>query len=228
MKISDNLNNVMDRINEAAYRCGRTAEDIQIVAVTKNVDSNTIMNAINLGIKNIGENRVQELKTKYELIRQPVKWHFIGTLQSNKVKYIVDKVDLIHSLDRLSLAEELNKRGKKIDREIPVLVQVNVSKESTKSGVFEEDLFLFMDKIARFEYIKIKGLMTIAPYTSNEESVRPYFSRLRELFEEAKEQKYANADIQYLSMGMTNDFEIAIEEGSNMLRLGRAIFGDRI
>lgn len=228
MNIKDNLANVIERIGEAAYKSGRNPHEINLVAVTKNVDSNIIMKSIDLGVTNIGENRVQEFRAKYDTIAKPVNWHFIGNLQSNKVKYIVDKVDLVHSLDRSSLAKELNKRGKGIDRIVPVLVQVNISKESTKSGIFEEEIFSFMDSIADFKYIEIKGLMTIAPHTTNIESVRPYFSRMRELFEKVKDQQYKNVDMKYLSMGMTNDFEVAIEEGANIVRVGRAIFGNRV
>lgn len=228
MSIKDNLNDVMDRISDAAYRCGRDIDEIDIVAVTKNVDAYTIIESVDLGINHIGENRAQEFKEKYDIIKKPVKWHFIGTLQTNKVKYVIDKVDLIHSLDRLSLAKELDKRGKRIDRVIPVLVQINISKESTKSGIHEEDLFKFMDTIAGFEFIKVKGFMTIAPNTSDSKEVGSCFSRLRRLSDSVKKQGYENTEIQYLSMGMTNDFEIAIQEGANMLRIGRAIFGDRI
>lgn len=227
MNIKDNLNSVIERINEAAYRSGRNPDEINLVAVTKNIDSNIIMESIDLGITNIGENRVQELRAKYDKITKPVNWHFIGSLQSNKVKHIVDKVELIHSLDRISLAKELNKRGKGIDRIIPVLVQVNISKESTKSGIYKEDMFAFMDSIAAFEYIKIEGLMTIAPHTTDIESVRPFFVEMRDLFERVQEQQYDNVNMKYLSMGMTNDFEVAIEEGANIVRIGRAIFGDR-
>lgn len=228
MDIEKNLNNVLDRVNKAANRSGRNVDDIHIVAVTKNVDIKDILEAINLGIRNIGENRAQELREKYRLIKQPVNWHFIGRLQSNKVKYIVDKVALIHSLDRLSLAKELDKRGRKIDRIVPVLVQVNIAKEPTKGGVLEEEVFPFIEQISNLKNIKIKGFMTIAPHTSNEEKLRTCFSRLRELYESVNKKQYKNVDMQYLSMGMTNDFEIAIEEGSNMIRIGRALFGERI
>lgn len=228
MNIENNLNNVFERIDKAAYRAGRNPNEIDLVAVTKYVDSNIIMKAIDLGVVNIGENRVQELMRKYDEVVKPANWHFIGGLQSNKVKYIVDKVDLIHSLDRLSLAKEINKRGKAIDRIIPVLVQVNISKEPTKSGVFEEDIFSFMDSITDFEYIKVKGLMTMAPHTTDMEKTRPYFARMRNLSEKISEQKYANINMEYLSMGMTNDFEVAIEEGANIIRIGRAIFDGRM
>ncbi len=228
MGIERNFKYVLDRVNEVACRCGRDADDINIVAVTKNVDVKNILDAIDLGIHNIGENRVQEFRAKYELIEEPVNWHFIGNLQSNKVKYIVDKVALVHSLDRMSLATELDKRGRKVDRIIPTLVQVNVSEESTKGGVLEEELFPFIEAISNFEYIRVKGFMTIAPHTSDEGKIRSCFSRLRELYEDVNERQYKNVDMQYLSMGMTNDFEIAIEEGSNMIRIGRALFGDRM
>lgn len=224
MNIKDNYNQVLDRVNDAAHRAGRSPDEIKIVAVTKSVDSATISQALDLGIVDIGENRVQELESKYVEIGRPANWHFIGRLQSNKVRHIADKVELIHSLDRMSLAEEIDKRGRNINRKIPVLIQVNVAKESTKAGIFEEEIFTFLDSIANLEYVEVKGIMTMAPHLTDIQKTRPYFARLRGLAEDIQSRRYENISMEYLSMGMTNDFEIAIEEGANLLRIGRAIF----
>jgi len=225
MDIRYNVERVLDRVAEAALRAGRAPQDVTVVAVTKTVDVARIMEAINAGIKHIGENRVQEFVKKHDFIPAGIKRHLIGTLQTNKVKYIVDKVDLIHSLDRVSLAKELNKRAG--ERIIPVLIQVNISRESTKSGIFEEDLESFIEQLQSLDRIRVKGLMTIAPLLSDPEAARPYFARLKELFDGIKERRYPHIDMEYLSMGMTNDFEVAIEEGANIVRIGRAIFGER-
>lgn len=225
MDIRYNVERVLDRVAEAALRAGRAPQDVTVVAVTKTVDVARIMEAINAGIKHIGENRVQEFVKKHDFIPAGIKRHLIGTLQTNKVKYIVDKVDLIHSLDRVSLAKELNKRAG--ERIIPVLIQVNISRESTKSGIFEEDLESFIEQLQSLDHIRVKGLMTIAPLLSDPEAARPYFARLKKLFDRIKERRYPHIDMEYLSMGMTNDFEVAIEEGANIVRIGRAIFGER-
>lgn len=227
MDIQYNVKKVMERVAEVAYKANRSPEGVTVVAVTKTVDVGRIMEAINAGIRHIGENRVQEFVKKHEFIPADVKRHLIGTLQTNKVKYIIDKVDLIHSLDRLSLAKELDKRAAAVNRVVPVLIQVNVSKEVTKSGIYEEEVESFIKQLEPFEHIRVKGLMTIAPLSSDPESVRPYFARLKELFEKIKEREYRHIDMEYLSMGMTNDFEVAIEEGANIIRIGRAIFGER-
>lgn len=225
MDIRYNVERVLDRVAEAALRAGRAPQDVTVVAVTKTVDVARIMEAINAGIKHIGENRVQEFVKKHDFIPAGIKRHLIGTLQTNKVKYIVDKVDLIHSLDRISLAKELNKRAG--ERIIPVLIQVNISREPTKSGIFEEDLESFIEQLQSLDRIRVKGLMTIAPLLSDPEAARPYFARLKKLFDRIKERRYPHIDMEYLSMGMTNDFEVAIEEGANIVRIGRAIFGER-
>ena len=224
MSIESNLKYVNDRIAKAAIKSGRDANDIQLVAVTKTIDIQTILTSIDLGIYNIGENRVQELQGKYQNIDRDINWHFIGRLQSNKVKDIADKVALIHSLDRLSLAKEINRRGRIIDRQVPVLVQVNISKEATKAGVYEEDIIRFLDNIGSFKFLKVEGIMTMAPHVLDVEKTRPYFARMQKLFQSLSDQNYPNVDMNYLSMGMTNDFEVAIEEGANMVRIGRAIY----
>lgn len=203
-------------------------DDITMVAVTKTVDIDKINEAIALGITDIGENKVQEIQRKYEQIGKKVKWHMIGHLQSNKVKYIIDKVEMIHSLDRMSLAKEVQKRAGEHDILVNVLVQVNIAEEDSKFGLKKEDVIPFIKSIEKFNRIKIKGLMTIAPYVENPEEVRFVFKDLKKIFEEIKGMNLINTDMKYLSMGMTNDYEVALEEGANIIRIGTGIFGKRV
>jgi len=197
------------------------------VAVTKTVDVATIEEAIGLGITDIGENRVQELREKIEAIGEGVNYHLIGHLQTNKVKYIIDKVKLIHSLDRLSLVKELDKRARQRQLVIDTLVQVNVAEEESKFGLKVEEVLPFIEEVLKYENIRIRGLMTIAPYTDDEALLRKIFRTMYKLKEDISKRKYENLTMDYLSMGMTNDYKIAIEEGSNMIRVGSAIFGAR-
>lgn len=197
------------------------------MAVTKTVDVATIEEAIGLGITDIGENRVQELREKIEAIGEGVNYHLIGHLQTNKVKYIIDKVKLIHSLDRLSLVKELDKRARQRQLVIDTLVQVNVAEEESKFGLKVEEVLPFIEEVLKYENIRIRGLMTIAPYTDDEALLRKIFRTMYKLKEDISKRKYENLTMDYLSMGMTNDYKIAIEEGSNMIRVGSAIFGAR-
>ncbi len=171
---------------------------------------------------------MQEIEAKYDKIKGNVRWHMIGHLQSNKVKYIIDKISLIHSLDRKSLAKEIQKRAEQIDLIAEVLVQVNVSREETKFGLKVEETIPFIESLRNYKNIKVKGLMTMAPHDDDIEKTRPVFKRLKELSEEIKAKNYENVDIEYLSMGMTNDYKIALEEGANLVRVGTGIFGERI
>ncbi len=198
------------------------------MAVTKTVDTDRINEAIALGITDIGENKVQEIQSKYDHINKNVKWHMIGHLQSNKVKYIIDKVEMIHSLDRMSLAKEIQSRAEEHNIFVNALVQVNIAEEDSKFGLKKEEVIPFIESIKKFDRIKIKGLMTIAPFSEDPEEVRFVFKDLKKLFEEIKECNMINADMEYLSMGMTNDYEIALEEGANIIRIGTGIFGKRI
>ncbi len=186
-----------------------------------------INEAIELGINNIGENRVQELIKKYDIIGNRINYHMIGHLQSNKVKYIIDKVCLIHSLDRLSLAKELDKRAKMNNLTINALLQVNVAEEESKYGLKMDEVIPFLEKILEYDSIKIKGLMTIAPFTENPEEVRWVFRELRKLSQKIDAKAYEGVEMNTLSMGMTNDYEIAIEEGATMIRVGTGLFGKR-
>ncbi|MGI6538699.1 MAG: YggS family pyridoxal phosphate-dependent enzyme [Caldicoprobacterales bacterium] len=228
MELKLNLVRIREMIQRALYVAGRNQDDVTLIGVTKTIDVSTIKHAVNLGLTDLGENRVQELVTKYNSLKhENLRWHMIGRLQRNKVKYIVDKVSLIHSLDRLSLAKEINKEASKINREIPVLIQVNPANEKTKNGLPIEEVAPFIETIYNLKYIKVKGLMLIAPLTNDPETIRPYFRITSQLFNSIKEYNYPHVDMKYLSMGMTNDFVTAIEEGSNMVRIGTGIFGKR-
>ncbi|MCT4621362.1 MAG: YggS family pyridoxal phosphate-dependent enzyme [Marinisporobacter sp.] len=224
--IEKNIKELRKEIDEICSEIGRNPEEIQLIAVTKTVDHERINEAIGAGAKDIGENKVQEIMEKYDVVSN-VNWHMIGHLQTNKVKYIIDKVKLIHSVDRMSLAEEINKRAKQHGKIMDVLVQVNVANEETKFGLASNEVFEFFEKIQALEYIRVKGLMTIAPYEENPEAVRKYFKMLKELFEEIKTKQFPRVEMKYLSMGMTNDFKVAIEEGANIIRVGTGIFGRR-
>ena len=195
------------------------------MAVTKTATMGQIEEAINAGVKIIGENRVQDAKEKYQILTAGIEWHLIGHLQTNKVKYAVEIFNCIHSVDSIKLAQEIDKRSKQFGKIMDVLVEVNVSGEESKYGIKPEEVKPFIKNISEFLRIKVRGLMTIAPIVKDKEEVRPYFRKLRELSKEIKSKNIENVKMDYLSMGMTEDFEIAIEEGANMVRIGRGIFG---
>lgn len=226
MNISQNLNEVFKNIENAAIRSGRKRDDIILVAVSKTHPVEAVLEAQNYGINVFGENKVQELLEKYDKIPD-AKWHLIGHLQRNKVKYIIDKLEMIHSLDSIELAAEINKRAEKIKKVMPVLIQINIGKEESKSGIFEEDIYSFMEGVSGFSNILVSGIMTIPPATDNKDKTREYFKRMKEIFDKIKVNNYGNFDIKYLSMGMSGDYEIAIEEGANIVRVGTGIFGSR-
>lgn len=221
-----NLAIVSRRISEAARRAGRDPAQVQLVAVTKTVPVEKIKRVVECGVKQLGENRVQELMDKIPLLPQGVKWHMIGHLQRNKVKYLIGRVSMIQSLDRWSLAEEIQKRAEKQGTSVSALVQVNVAGEETKYGLEVAEVKDFLEAVSSLNFIRVRGLMTIAPYTEDAEEVRPVFRKLRHLAMEIST-SVPGVRLDYLSMGMTNDFEVAVEEGSNMLRIGSAIFGPR-
>ncbi|WP_343231733.1 YggS family pyridoxal phosphate-dependent enzyme [Tissierella simiarum] len=227
ISIKDNLLAIEENIEKALIKSGRKDDKVELIAVTKTIDVDRIQEAINLGITNIGENRVQELEKKIEVIGGKVDYHMIGHLQTNKVKYIVPKVKMIHSLDRLSLAKELNKRANMNSLTINALIEVNVAEEESKFGLKIQEVVPFIEEVLKFKNIRVKGLMTIAPYTENVESIRYVFKELYKLKEDISRRNYENLSMDYLSMGMTNDYEVAIEEGSNMIRIGTGIFGTR-
>ncbi len=226
--ISDNIGNIMANIKNICNNKGKDYNDITVIGVTKTIELERIKEAIDLGIKDIGENKVQEIMDKYENIKDIASIHLIGHLQSNKVKYIIDKVKLIHSVDSLSLMKEINKRAIKAEIIANVLIQVNVAEEDSKFGIRMEEVENFLIGASQYSNIKIKGLMTIAPFTENPEDVRFVFRALKEKFDKLSNEEYKNVEMQYLSMGMTNDYYIALEEGSNMVRIGTGIFGKRV
>lgn len=225
--IQVNIADIKEEIKQICHSCGRNPEDITLVVVTKTVDPERINYAVDCGVSNLGENKVQEIMDKYETVSKNIKWHLIGHLQTNKVKYIIDKVELIHSVDSIKLAEEISKRAERYDITKDVLVQINVAEEETKFGIGLEEAVNFVKSISAFDNIRIKGLMTIAPYSENPEGVRLVFRQLREKFDELSQMNLPNTEMKYLSMGMSNDYRIAIEEGANMIRIGTAIFGKR-
>lgn len=223
-KIINNLNDVRYRIEQACVRSGRTPGDVLLVAVSKTVDIDAVRIAHEAGINDFGENRVQELNRKFEALPD-LKWHMIGRLQTNKVKDVVGQVELIHSLDRWKLAEELNKRAKILDINVSALLQVNIAGEEQKAGVAPSDVDAFLDSVGSLPNLKIEGFMTMAPFAEdNIESVRPVFRELYKLSQELKRREYYNVSLKYLSMGMSQDYEVAIEEGANIVRVGTAIF----
>jgi hypothetical protein len=224
--VGENYLEVKRRVAEAAKRSGRNPEDVMLIAVSKTKTVEEIMPAVEAGANILGENKVQEVMAKYDSIKN-VKWHLIGHLQTNKVKYIIDKVSMIHSVDSLKLATEISKRAVQAGVVMDVLVEVNIGAEESKSGVAPEEAEKLCVDISSLEGIKVKGLMTVAPFVENPQDTRVYFRKMNKLFVDIKDKKYDNIDMMYLSMGMTNDFEVAIEEGANIVRVGTAIFGAR-
>ncbi len=225
--LRQNIIDIKSRIKVAAEKSGRNPEDIQLVAVTKNFPPEVVQKAVDNGLVLLGENRVQEARNKIELVKGNVKWHLIGHLQRNKVKMSIDMFSMIQSMDSLSLAKEIQKRAEQAEQIIDVLVQVNIGREKTKYGIDPTDTESFIEKVALFPNLKVRGLMAIAPFKQNPEEVRPYFRHLKSIFESIKQKSIKNVDMNYLSMGMSNDFEVAIEEGANMVRIGTGIFGAR-
>lgn len=225
--IKGNTDAVVQRINAAAARAGRDPSDIRLIGVTKTVDPDRIKAAYDCGIKDFGENRVQELCKKADILDINCNWHLIGHLQTNKVKYIIDKVGLIHSLDSFELAKEISRRAENAGRVIDVLVQVNVADEDSKFGIRPDEAIGFVKEVSRLGNIRVKGLMTIAPLCDDPEDVRWVFAGLGKLRIDISRENIDNVDMACLSMGMSNDFEVAIEEGSNMVRIGTALFGKR-
>lgn len=226
--IEENIIDINNRINEICKISSRNPQEIRIIGVTKTVNVLDIKEAIKHGISSVGENKVQEIREKYDDISELIEWHMIGHLQTNKVKYIIDKVDLIQSLDSIRLAKEINKRCKKSGKIMNALIQINVANDKNKYGILPTELEGFVNEISKMDCLMIKGLMTIVPYVENPEKVRPYFKKMKEIFDSMKNTKKANIDMKYLSMGMTNDYLVAIEEGSNMVRIGTGIFGKRV
>jgi pyridoxal phosphate enzyme (YggS family) len=227
--LKDRLLSVHSRIETAAIDSGRLPGDVQLVAVSKTVPIEKLQTAIESGVTILGENYIQESRDKFNaLYTHPVSWHFIGHLQSNKSKYAVKMFDLIHSVDSLKLSRELDKQARKIDKIQTVLVQVNISEESSKSGVLLEDTAQLITEMSEMTHIAVKGLMTMPPYFNAPEKVRPYFKKLRQLRDQIMTMNIPGVSLIELSMGMTGDFEVAIQEGATLVRIGTAIFGERV
>jgi len=228
LELKQRLEEIRERIRKAAEACDRDPDSIRLVAVSKTIPAETVKEAIEAGATILGENYVQEAREKFDaLVLYPVSWHFIGHLQSNKAKYAVRLFDLVHSVDSLKLAHALDKEAKKVDKIQSILVQVNISGEDTKSGIAAAEAPGLISEIGRLENLSVKGLMTMPPYFYQPEKVRPYFAALRNLRDRLKEQSIPNLSMDELSMGMTGDFEVAIEEGATIVRIGTAIFGER-
>ncbi len=225
--IKENIEAINRKKDEVADRSSRDPGEVLLVAVTKTRTAEEINEAVDAGINDIGENKVQEILDKYEKV-QPVRWHMIGHLQTNKVKYIIDKVSMIHSVDSLRLAEEINRRAGQNQIVMDILVQVNSAQEESKFGISTEETGkLIEDILSGCSNICIKGLMCIAPYADNPEDVRIYFREVKKLYDRFSLIEHPKLDFQYLSMGMSHDYEAAILEGSNLIRVGTAIFGER-
>ncbi len=225
--VSENLKNVRARINDACAASGRSGEEVTLIAVSKTKPVEMLEEAYKEGCRHFGENKVQELVDKYEVMPKDIKWHMIGHLQRNKVKYIVDKVYMIHSVDSLRLAEEISKEALKKNVAVSVLIEVNVAGEETKFGVAPSKTEELVREIAVLPGIAVKGLMTIAPYVENPEDNRRYFAALKQLSVDITKKNIDNVSMNVLSMGMTGDYTVAIEEGASFVRVGTGIFGER-
>jgi len=224
-----NLMEIQENIANAAQKSGRSPEDITLVGVSKTIPSQQIRAALELGVLQFGENRVQELLHKYEDfdINLTPTWHMIGHLQTNKVKFIIDKVSLIHSVDSIRLAEEINKRAKQHNFVMNVLIEINIAKEDTKHGVSPIEAMHLLEQMQDMSNIRAKGLMCVAPYVEQSEQNRLYFEKMYKLFVDIQCRKMHNVDMHFLSMGMTGDYPVAIEEGANIIRVGTGLFGNR-
>ncbi|MBI5198570.1 MAG: YggS family pyridoxal phosphate-dependent enzyme [Nitrospirae bacterium] len=232
LSIAENIKVVRDRIEAAVKRSGRDPSEIKLVAVSKTVDIDRIKEAVIAGITILGENRVQEAQKKvasYELrvVGRKIEWHMVGHLQTNKAKTAIRLFDLIHSVDSLRLAEEIDRESRKTGKVQDVLVEVNLAGEETKHGVSKEGTISLLKEMSKLKNISVKGLMTMPPFSEDPEKVRPYFRRLREIRDNINELRVTGYELRDLSMGMSNDFEVAIEEGATMVRVGTAIFGER-
>jgi pyridoxal phosphate enzyme (YggS family) len=228
MSIAENLKSVRDRIAAAAKRAGRDPSSVTLVVVTKTVEPDRIREAVAAGATVFGENRVQEAKEKIEKLGRIVSWHLIGRLQTNKAKYAVKLFDLIHSVDGRELAKEIDKQAAKIGKVQDVLIEVSIAGEAAKAGVGIGDAPDLIRETAKLRNIRIQGLMTMPPYSENPEDSRPYFMRLRDLADAIIKEDIPRVSLQELSMGMSGDFEVAVEEGATMVRVGTAIFGERM
>jgi hypothetical protein len=229
--IKKNVEEIREQIFASAKKSGRNPAEIKLIGVTKTIDVPRINELLSAGITQIGENRVQEFLPKYDeflkLENRPSEWHFIGHLQRNKVKYIFDKIDLIHSVDSLPLANEINRNGEKIGKKINILAEINISGEASKFGIPPRDVLKFVENLGNMRFVQLKGLMTVAPFVENAEKNRVLFSEMRKIMVDINTSCIYHTKLQDLSMGMSGDFSVAIEEGATMIRIGTALFGER-
>lgn len=225
--LKENLDCVEKEIQKACKRSGRSRDEVTLIAVSKTKPVSTLEEAYGLGVRVFGENKVQELTEKYDALPKDIEWHMIGHLQRNKVKYIIGKAALIHSVDSIRLAETIEKEAAKLDTTARILIEVNVAKEESKFGVMPEEVLEFVEKVSEFDHIRVEGLMTIAPFVENPEENRTIFAHLRKLSVDIAKKNLHNTNMSVLSMGMTNDYRVAIEEGATMVRVGTGIFGER-
>ena len=226
--ITENLEQVQRNINKACKLAGRDPKEVTLIAVSKTKPVSLLQEAYDAGARFFGENKVQEIMDKYSQLPQDIQWHMIGHLQRNKVKYIVDKAALIHSVDSLRLAQQISQEAQKKGVESDILIEVNVAEEESKFGLSTEEVIQMVEEISKLPSVHIKGLMTVAPFTDNPEENRPYFRNLKQLAVDIAEKNIDNVTMSVLSMGMTGDYEVAIEEGATMVRVGTGIFGARI
>lgn len=227
MSLAENLNIVEKNICEACKRANRSRDEVTLIAVSKTKPVSMLEEIYDEGIRDFGENKVQELTEKYETMAKDIRWHMIGHLQRNKVKYIVDKVQLIHSVDSVRLAQAIEQEAAKKDVIVDILIEVNVAEEESKFGLKLEEVIAMVEEISKYSHLRIKGLMTIAPYVENPEENRSVFAALRKLSVDIAQKNIDNVSVEILSMGMTNDYEVAIEEGATIVRVGTGIFGER-
>lgn len=225
--IQENIKLVEENIKKACEKVGRDVNEVTLIAVSKTKPYTAIEEALPTGVKDYGENKVQELCDKYEILPKDIKWHMIGHLQRNKVKYLVGKASLIHSVDSIRLAEQIEKEYAKADEIANILIEVNMAQEESKFGITSEETEQLVREIAKFPHIRIKGLMTIAPYTDNPESNRVYFRNMKKLSVDIENKNIDNVSMSVLSMGMTGDYQVAVEEGATLVRVGTRIFGER-
>jgi pyridoxal phosphate enzyme, YggS family len=226
--IKENIELINKRIESAAVKSGRTRKDVTFIVVSKTIDVPRIKEAVETGENNLGENKVQEIMDKYEPMGNGIKWHLIGHLQTNKVKYIIDKVEMIHSVDSVKLAEEISKRAAQKGITAKILLEINIANEESKFGIRPEDTEKVILEIAKLPNIMIKGLMTVAPFVENAEENRVYFKEMKQLLVDINSKKIDNVFMDVLSMGMTGDYEVAVEEGATMVRVGTGVFGARL
>lgn len=225
--VKENLEEVENNIAAACERAGRKRSEVTLIAVSKTKPVELIRDAIDYGIKDFGENKVQEMCDKMEIISEKINWHMIGHLQRNKVKYIVDKAYLIHSVDSLRLAEQINQEAQKKNVVCNILIEVNIAGEESKFGVAKEEVKSLLEAIKNLKHVHVKGLMTIAPFVDDAEDNREYFQEMHKLFIDMRQENTDNISMEILSMGMTGDYQVAIEEGATMVRVGTGIFGAR-